>query len=92
MISCVLKVQQGREPADVDFCSLTIDGNSDNDILQRRLHSVVKQKEELEQMEIEIRAQLIARGEITEMRNTYDAQIKDHANANIKLQVRISTH
>lgn len=85
----IYEVQQGREPADVDFCSVTIDGNSDNDILQQRLHSVVKQKEEFQQMEIDIRAQLIARGEITEMRNTYDAQIKDHANANIKLQEQL---
>lgn len=83
----VVKVQQGREPADVDFCSITIDGSLDNDILQQRLHSVVKQREELQQMETDIRAQLIARGEIMEMRNTYDVQIKEHASSNLKLQV-----
>lgn len=89
VISLILKVQQGREPADVDFCSVTIDGSLDNDILQQRLHSLVKQREELQQIEIDIRAQLIARGEIMEMRNTYDAQIKDHASATVQLQVRI---
>ncbi|KAL0558248.1 hypothetical protein IC582_006820 [Cucumis melo] len=28
--------EQGREPLDVDFCSISIDGNPDNYILQRR--------------------------------------------------------
>ncbi|CAI9086942.1 OLC1v1020882C2 [Oldenlandia corymbosa var. corymbosa] len=87
----IFEVQQGgsREPADVDFCSITIDGSLDNDILQQRLHSVVKQREELQQIETDLRAQLIARVEIMEMRNTYDAQIKDHANVNIKLQEQL---
>lgn len=81
--------EQGREPVDVDFCSITIDGSSNNDILQQRLLSVVKQKEELHQMEVELRAQLIARSEIMEMRNSFDAQIKEHATANVKLQDQI---
>lgn len=80
------KVQQGREPIDVDFCSITIDGSSGNDILQR-LHTVVKEKEELQQLEIELRAQLIARSEIMEIRNSFDAQMKEHANTNAKFQV-----
>lgn len=81
--------EQGREPVDVDFCSITIDGSSNNDILQQRLRSVVKQKEELQQMEVELRAQLIARSEIVEIRNSFDAQIKEHATANVKLQDQI---
>ncbi|XP_059304473.1 uncharacterized protein LOC132056342 isoform X5 [Lycium ferocissimum] len=83
------EVQQGREPVDVDFCSITIDGTSKNDILQQRLLSVVKQKDELQQMETELRAQLIARSEIMEIRNSFDAQMKEHANANVKLQEQI---
>lgn len=79
-------MQQGREPIDVDFCSITIDGSSGNDILQR-LHTVVKEKEELQQLEIELRAQLIARSEIMEIRNSFDAQMKEHANTNAKFQV-----
>lgn len=82
-----VKVQHGREPVDVDFCSVTVDGSSDNDILQQRLCSVGKQREELQQMEIELRAQIIARSEIMEMQNSFDARIKDHANAATKLQV-----
>ena len=82
-----VKVQKGRVPADGDFWSITIDGSLDNETWQQRMHSVVKQREELQQMETELRAQLIARGEIMEMRSTYDAHIKEHENAKIKLQV-----
>lgn len=80
-------MQQGREPVDVDFCSITIDGTPNNDILQQRLLAVVKQKEEFHQMEVELRAQLIARSEMMEIRNSFDAQIKEHVTANVKLQV-----
>ncbi|CAL5367730.1 unnamed protein product [Camellia sinensis] len=86
VIFCFVKVQQGREPADVDFCSITIDGSSDNNILQQRLHSVASQREELQQMEIELRAQIIVGSEIMEMQSSFDAQIKEHTNANVKLQ------
>ncbi|XP_057463872.1 LOW QUALITY PROTEIN: uncharacterized protein LOC130753729 [Actinidia eriantha] len=85
----IYEVQQGREPVDVDFCSITIDGSSDNDILQQRLRSVGRRKEELQQIEIELRAQIIARSEIMELQNNYDKQIKEHANANVKLQERL---
>ncbi|THG21518.1 hypothetical protein TEA_000704 [Camellia sinensis var. sinensis] len=86
VIFCFVKVQQGREPADVDFCSITIDGSSDNNILQQRLHSVASQREELQQMEIELRAQIIVGSEIMEMQSSFDAQVKEHTNANVKLQ------
>ncbi|KAF5960178.1 hypothetical protein HYC85_001387 [Camellia sinensis] len=82
----IYEVQQGRELADVDFCSITIDGSSDNNILQQRLHSVASQREELQQMEIELRAQIIVGSEIMEMQSSFDAQIKEHTNANVKLQ------
>lgn len=72
---------------DVDFCSITIDGGLDNDILQQKLHALVKQREELQLVEIELRAQNIARSEILRMQNNFDAQIKEHGNANCKLQV-----
>lgn len=84
-------MQQGREPLDVDFCSITVDGAVDNDILQQQLHNVVRQRQELLQMEIELKAQMIARTEIMEMRNTFDAQLKDHVNNANKLQVYIQT-
>lgn len=76
-----------QQPADVDFCSITIDGSLDNDILQQRLHTVLKQREELQQIETELRAQLIARSEIMGLQSSYDSQIKEHINANVNLQV-----
>lgn len=71
----------------MDFCSITIDGSLDNDLLQQRLHDVARQREELQQMETELRAQMIARSELMEMQNSFDAEIKEHANAAAKLQV-----
>lgn len=85
----IYEVQQGREPVDVDFCSITIDGGLDNNILEQRVHSVARQREELQQLEVELRAQLIARSEIIEMQHGFDAQIEEHANANIKLQEQL---
>ncbi|XAR52160.1 hypothetical protein NMG60_11020083 [Bertholletia excelsa] len=85
----IYEVQQGREPADVDFCSITIDRSSDSDMLQQRLHSVARQREELQHMEIELRAQMIARSEIIEMQSSFDAQMKEQANANVKLQEQL---
>lgn len=86
----IYEVQQGREPADVDFCSITIDGgSSENDVLQHRLHSVARQREELQHMEMELRAQIIARSEMIQMQNNFDAQIKEHSNANVKLQEQL---
>lgn len=81
--------EQGREPLDVDFCSITIDGSLDDDLLQRRLHDVARQREEMQNMEIELRAQIIARSELIEVQNSFDAQIKEHANAASKLQEQL---
>ncbi|KAL2489640.1 Uncharacterized protein Fot_42932 [Forsythia ovata] len=75
IIGCYIKVQQGREPTDVDFCSIAIDGGLENDILQQRLHTVLKQREQLQHMEIGLRAQVIAKSNIMEIQSTFDAQI-----------------
>ncbi|GER50039.1 kinesin-1 heavy chain [Striga asiatica] len=85
----IYEVHRGREPVDVDFCSITIDGCLDNDIMQQRLGALAKQREELQQVEIELRAQVIVRSEIVGMQNTFDTQIKEHADANAKLQVHL---
>ncbi|KAL7108174.1 hypothetical protein ACP275_06G098600 [Erythranthe tilingii] len=85
----IYEVQHGREQLDVNFCSITIDGGLGNDILQQRLHTVAKQREELQHMEIELRAQVIARSEVLGMQNSFDNQIKEHANANAKLQEQL---
>ncbi|KAL6500978.1 hypothetical protein OROHE_025175 [Orobanche hederae] len=85
----IYEVHRGREPVNADFGSITIDGGLDNDIMQQRLLAVAKQREELQQLEIELRAQVIARSDILGMQNTFDSQIKEHANANDKLQEQL---
>ncbi|KAL3653690.1 hypothetical protein CASFOL_003371 [Castilleja foliolosa] len=85
----IYEVQSGRGPLDVDFCSITIDGDLDNDILQQQIHNLSKQREEYQNMEIEFRAQAIARSEIVGLQNRFDAQIKEHSNATLKLQEQL---
>ncbi|KAF7816640.1 uncharacterized protein G2W53_030609 [Senna tora] len=85
----IYEVQQGREPLDVDFCSLTVNGALDNDILQQRIHDVARQREELEHIEIELRSQIIARTEIIGMQNSFEAQLEEHSNAASKLQEQL---
>ncbi|KAG1360627.1 hypothetical protein COCNU_09G000900 [Cocos nucifera] len=82
--------EEGTGPLDVDFCSITIVGGGLNDdILQQRMESITRQREELQQREIELRAQVIARMEISEVQNSYEEQIKEHANAAAKLKEQL---
>ncbi|KAL6644426.1 hypothetical protein ACP70R_016034 [Stipagrostis hirtigluma subsp. patula] len=71
-----------------DFCSITIDGSGglSEDILQQRLQSVVRQREELQQVEIELRAQAIAHPQIIEAQRSFQAAAKEHAAAAAKLK------
>ncbi|XP_075513310.1 uncharacterized protein LOC142548709 isoform X1 [Primulina tabacum] len=85
----IYEVQHGRESMNVDFCSITIDRGLDNNVLQQRLQTVAKQREELQHIEIELRGQLVGSSKILELQNTYDAQIHEHVNANIKLQEQL---
>ncbi|CAA6666675.1 unnamed protein product [Spirodela intermedia] len=86
----IYEVQEETGQLEVDFCSITIDGSGTNDdILQRRLHSISRQREELEQIEIDLRAQIVARSEIMEVQKNFDAQIKEHANAAAKLKEQL---
>ncbi|XP_022995577.1 uncharacterized protein LOC111491065 isoform X9 [Cucurbita maxima] len=61
-------------------------GEDDVLYVKQRLNDVTRQREDLQQMEIELRAQVIARSEILEMRKRFDAQVKEHNNAAIKMQ------
>ncbi|XP_042048837.1 RNA polymerase II degradation factor 1-like isoform X3 [Salvia splendens] len=56
---------------------------------EQRLHELAKQREELQLMEIELRAQNIARSEIARIHSNFDAQITEHGNANVKLQEQL---
>ncbi|XP_022722881.1 uncharacterized protein LOC111279993 isoform X4 [Durio zibethinus] len=85
----IYEVQHGREPDDVNFCSNMVDGSLDDDILQQRIHDVARQREELQQMEVELRAQAIARSRILEIQSKCGAEIKAHANAASKLEEQL---
>ncbi|KAK4784494.1 hypothetical protein SAY86_018862 [Trapa natans] len=85
----IYEVQQGRESLDMDFASVTTNGGPDNDFLQQRLHDIVRQREELQQMEIDVRAQMITKSEITAIRNSFQVQVKEHADAFVKLQEQL---
>ncbi|CAM8959211.1 unnamed protein product [Rhodiola kirilowii] len=86
----IYEVQQGREPVDVDLSSITIEGGIQNDILQQRLNHVSRQREELQQLEVELRARVIARSEIMEIQKRYETQVKEHANNAALLQEQIN--
>ncbi|XP_042504946.1 uncharacterized protein LOC122081762 isoform X2 [Macadamia integrifolia] len=81
--------EQGARPHEADFCSITLNGSLDNDILRQRLLSITRRREELQQVEIELKAQTIARSEIMEMQSNFDAQIREHANAAAKLKEQL---
>ncbi|KAK4769232.1 hypothetical protein SAY86_027382 [Trapa natans] len=71
---------------DIQFSSISIHGNSNNDYLQQHLHGIAGQREELQHMEIDLRAQMIIWSEITNMRKSFETQVKEHADAVVKLQ------
>ena len=74
----------------VDYCAITIDADDaelNGDILQRKLQEIMRQREELQQMEIELQARVIARSEILEVQNSFEVQLKEHMNINADLKV-----
>ncbi|XP_010666154.2 uncharacterized protein LOC104883348 isoform X2 [Beta vulgaris subsp. vulgaris] len=85
----IYEVQQGQEPIDgVDYCAIQMDGimSMEDGILQQRIHSLAGQREEMQQMEVELRAQLIAKSEILDLQNSFDARFKEQANVVARLQ------
>ncbi|GJW05250.1 hypothetical protein Tco_1564106, partial [Tanacetum coccineum] len=76
--------QHNNEGRDVDYFSITVDGGSDHEL---HLDDVIKQREQLQHLEINLKAQLIARSEVMGMQERFDSQIKEHITANVELQV-----
>lgn len=70
-------VYEGRE---------SVNGGSDHEL---RLDDVVKQREQLQHLEINLKARLIARSEVIGMQERYDSQIKEHITASVKLQEQL---
>ncbi|KAL1206626.1 hypothetical protein V5N11_027190 [Cardamine amara subsp. amara] len=71
--------ENGREQ--VDFYSITMD----SELLQEQIHTVSKQKGELQQMEIELRAQMIA----LEIKRNFESKSTEYANAAARMQEQL---
>lgn len=84
--------EHGQEALDVvDFCSIQIGGimGVDDGFLQQRIQSVDRQREELQQMEIELRAQMIAKSETMGIQNKLEVRLKEQANVSARLQEQL---
>ncbi|XP_073297713.1 uncharacterized protein [Primulina huaijiensis] len=85
----VVSEQMVRNSANEEVERSKIGQSDERLIYEQRLQTVAKQREELQHIEIELRGQLFASSKILELQNTYDAQIHEHVNANIKLQEQL---
>ncbi|XP_039135328.1 uncharacterized protein LOC120272551 isoform X5 [Dioscorea cayenensis subsp. rotundata] len=84
----IYELQEAVGSLNVDFCAVTINGGNDV-VLRKQLLDVCRRREELQQMEIQLRAQTIVQAEIMEVRNSYEAQLKEHSNATMKLKEQL---
>ncbi|KAJ6826298.1 uncharacterized protein M6B38_372790 [Iris pallida] len=81
---------EGAGPVGVDFCSIAIDGGGVSDeMLQQRLQEVSRRREGLQHVEIELRAQAIARSGLLDMQSSFQSQIKEHADAASQLKEQL---
>lgn len=78
--------QNHNSEGNVDYFSITVDGGSDHEL---HLDDVIKQREQLQHLEINLKAQLIARSEVMGMQERFDSQIKEHITANVELQEQL---
>ncbi|KAI3704823.1 hypothetical protein L1987_75052 [Smallanthus sonchifolius] len=76
-------IYEGREPLDLNFFSIAVASGSDPEVC---LDEVVKQREQLQHLEVYLKARLMARSEVMKLQERFDSQIKDHITANLKLQ------
>ena len=58
-----------------------------DDVLEQQLLDVSRKREQLQQAELELRAQFLARSEVHGMQNRYEEQSKQHADVVATLQV-----
>lgn len=61
------------------------------DALEQQLLDVSRKREQLQQAELELRAQFIARSEVHRMQNSYEEQSKQHSDIVASLQVLLGT-
>lgn len=61
--------------------------NNPEDALEQQLLDISRKREQLQQAELELRAQFIARSEVHRMQSNYEEQSKQHAEIVASLQV-----
>lgn len=62
------------------------------DGLEQQLLDVSRKREQLQQAELELRAQFIARSEVHRMQKNYEEQFKQHAEIVASLQVALNEY
>ncbi|XP_071709939.1 uncharacterized protein [Rutidosis leptorrhynchoides] len=63
----------------------SVNGSDD----ELHLEDVVKQREQLQHLEVNMKARLIARSEVLGMQEQFDSQINEHITSNVKLQEQL---
>ncbi|XP_076937999.1 uncharacterized protein LOC143605948 [Bidens hawaiensis] len=82
----IYEVHQGRESVNGDYFSVTVDGVNEHEV---HLEEVVKQREQLQHIEINMKARLMASSEVIGIQEQYESQIKEHITSNLKLQEQL---
>ncbi|KAI4384868.1 hypothetical protein MLD38_002965 [Melastoma candidum] len=84
----IYEVQQGRQPSVTNSCSINIDTSSEDEV-SRHLEDLARKREDLQLLEIQLRAEMIVKSEISEIKRDFDSQIKEHEDAAVKLQEQL---
>nr|KJB37404.1 hypothetical protein B456_006G203300 [Gossypium raimondii] len=74
---------------EVEFERSKMEQSDERTIYEQQIHNVSRQREELQRMEVELRAQAIARPRILDLQSSCDAKIEAHADATAKLEEQI---
>ncbi|ESQ43133.1 hypothetical protein EUTSA_v10012857mg [Eutrema salsugineum] len=77
--------ENGREPGDLDFYSIAMDGSCSDGELLEQIRSVSRQKGELQQREIELRAQMMA----MEIQRNFESRSAEYENAAARMQEQL---
>ncbi|TYI11550.1 hypothetical protein ES332_A09G215100v1 [Gossypium tomentosum] len=74
---------------EVEFEISKVEQSDERTVYEQQIHNVSRQREELQRMEVELRAQAIARPRILDLQSSCDAKIEAHAAATVKLEEQI---
>nr|XP_043615124.1 uncharacterized protein LOC122587110 isoform X2 [Erigeron canadensis] len=79
-------IYEGGEQESVDYFSINVDGGGNDEL---HLDDIVKQREQLQHLEVDLKARLIARSEVMAMQERFDSQMKEHITSSVKLQEQL---